>query len=122
MESPKVVTRRRSLVPLAIGVGVLLIIAAGATMVVRAEAKVNKVALSQSAKPVTVMEAERSAFRGARNYVGTIEPWVEAKIGPQMISAYIDTVLVLPGAVVKKAGWSRAMTRGEGVGTRFRAA
>ena len=102
MESPKVVTRRRSLVPLAIGVGVLLIIAAGATMVVRAEAKVNKVALSQSAKPVTVMEAERSAFRGARNYVGTIEPWVEAKIGPQMISAYIDTVLVRPGAVVKK--------------------
>jgi RND family efflux transporter MFP subunit len=102
MESPKVTARPRSFIPFVIGLGALLIVAAGATMVVRAEAKVNKVALGQSAKPVTVMEAERSTFRGARDYVGTIEPWVEAKIGPQMISAYVDTVLVRPGAVVKK--------------------
>jgi len=71
-------------------------------MVVRAEAHVNKIALGQFPKPVTVIEAERSTFRGARSYVGTIEPWVEAKIGPQMIAAYVDTVLVRPGAVVKK--------------------
>ncbi len=93
---------RRSLVPVAIGLGALGIIVLGATMVVRAEAKVNQVALDQSAKPVTVIEARGSAFRGSREYVGTIEPWVEAKVGPQMISAYVDTVLVRPGAVVKK--------------------
>lgn len=92
----------RSFVPLSIGVGAFLIIALGATMVVHAEAKVNQIALAQSAKPVTVIHAQSSSFRGFRNYVGTIEPWLEAKIGPQMISAYVDTVLVRPGAVVKK--------------------
>ncbi|HEY4104671.1 MAG TPA: hypothetical protein VGM44_12305, partial [Polyangiaceae bacterium] len=81
----------RALVPLVIGVGVLAIIAIGATMVVRAEARVNKVALDQSAKPVTVIEAATTTFRPQRTYVGTLEPWVEAKVGPQMISAYVDT-------------------------------
>lgn len=94
--------RAFSLVPIAIFAGALLIIAAGATMVVHAEAKVNNVALDQAPKPVTVIPAESTTFRGSRSYVGTLEPWVEAKIGPQMISAYVDTVLVRPGAVVKK--------------------
>lgn len=93
---------RFSLVPAAIGIGAVGIIALGATMVVHAEAKVNKVSLAQSAKPVSVIEVESTTFRGSRNYVGTIEPWVEANVGPQMISAYVDTVLVRPGAVVKK--------------------
>ena len=93
---------KRALIPLLIGVGALTIVVLGATMVVRAEAKVNRVALDQSAKPVTVIEARAATFRGSRDYVGTIEPWVEAKVGPQMISAYVDTVLVRPGAVVKK--------------------
>jgi RND family efflux transporter MFP subunit len=101
-ESPGSTARRRSFIPLLIGVGALSIVLLGATMVVSAEGKVNKVALDQTAKPVTVMEAQSSTFRGSREYVGTIEPWVEAKVGPQMISAYVDTVLVRPGAVVKK--------------------
>jgi membrane fusion protein, multidrug efflux system len=71
-------------------------------MAVRAEAKVNQVALDSSAKPVSVVAARSSSFRGSRHYVGTIEPWVEANIGPQMISAYVDTVLVRPGATVEK--------------------
>lgn len=93
---------RISLVPAAIGIGVVGIIALGATMVVHAEAKVNQVALDQTPKPVTVTAAESATFRGSRNYVGTIQPWVEANIGPQLISAYVDTVLVRPGALVKK--------------------
>jgi membrane fusion protein (multidrug efflux system) len=101
-EPPRATPNRASFIPIAIGIGALSIIVVGATMVVRAEAKVNKVALDQSAKPVTVIEAQGSTFRGSRSYVGTIEPWVEAKVGPQMISAYVDTVLVRPGAVVKK--------------------
>ena len=35
-------------------------------------------------------------------YVGTIQPWVEAKIGPQLISGFVDTVLVRPGDAVKR--------------------
>jgi RND family efflux transporter MFP subunit len=101
-ETPRTASTTRSFVPLSIGIGAFVIIALGATMVVRAEAKVNQVALAQSARPVTVIHAQSSTFRGFREYVGTIEPWLEAKIGPQMISAYVDTVLVRPGAVVKK--------------------
>ena len=71
-------------------------------MAVHAQANVNQVALDQAPKPVTVMEARAATFRASRSYVGTIEPWIEAKIGPQMISAYVDTVLVRPGAAVKK--------------------
>jgi membrane fusion protein, multidrug efflux system len=93
---------RRSFIPLGIGIGAVVIIALGATMVVHAESKVNKVALDQSAKPVTVVEGQSTTFRPSRTYVGTLEPWVEAKVGPQMVSAYVDTVLVRPGAVVKK--------------------
>jgi RND family efflux transporter MFP subunit len=81
---------------------VLAIIGAGATMAVHAQANVNKIALSQTPKPVTVWPAQLASFRGSHRYVGTIEPWVEAKIGPQMISAYVDAVLVRPGDRVKK--------------------
>jgi RND family efflux transporter MFP subunit len=89
-------------VPVAIGVGVVLLLVTGTLMVFRAESGTNKVALSASAKPVTVVEATATTYRGFRTYVGTIEPWVEARIGPQLVSAYVDTVLVRPGAVVKK--------------------
>src|SRR6187431_692717 len=100
--TPVIQHRRRSFIPIAIGMGSILIIALGATMVVHAESRVNKVALDQSAKPVTVVEARSTTFRASRTYVGTLEPWVEAKVGPQMVSAYVDTVLVRPGAIVKK--------------------
>src|SRR6202044_2620108 len=36
------------------------------------------------------------------SYVGTLEPWLAASVGPQLVSAYVDTVLVRPGAVVKR--------------------
>jgi len=101
-KAPLALPRSSRLIPMAIGIGALLIVAAGATMVVHAEAKVNKVALDQSAKPVTVVEATSTTYRGSRTYVGTLEPWIEAKVGPQLVSAYVDTVLVRPGAVVKR--------------------
>ena len=95
-------TARFTAVSLAIAVGVLAIIGSGATMAVHAQANVNQVALDRTPKPVTVAEAKAATYRDSRSYVGTIEPWVEAKIGPQMISAYVDTVLVRPGAPVRK--------------------
>ena len=93
---------QRHLVPIVIGAAVLLLLLLGGLMIFRSESHVNKVALVSSAKPVTVVEANASTFRSSRTYVGTIEPWVEAKVGPQLVSAYVDTVLVRPGAVVRK--------------------
>jgi RND family efflux transporter MFP subunit len=74
----------------------------GAVMMCRADAKTNKVKLAASPKPVTTVVAKAAVYRPSRTYVGTIEPWVEASIGPQLVSAYVDTVLVRPGAIVKR--------------------
>jgi len=80
---------------------VALVLLLGGVMMIRAESKTNKVALSSSAKPVTVVEAQRTMYRPSRTYIGTLEPWVQADIGPQFVAAYVDTVLVRPGATVK---------------------
>ncbi len=89
-------------IPLVVVASVATLLALGGAMVWRAEDKVNKIALASSAKPVTVVEAKAATFRPQRVYVGTLQPWVEARVGPQFVAAYIDTVLVRPGAVVKR--------------------
>jgi RND family efflux transporter MFP subunit len=89
-------------VPLAIGSGVLMVVLLGSWLVRHAESKSDQVALADHPMPVTVVEPQAVQYRPSRTYVGTIEPWVEARIGPQLVSAYVDTVLVRPGAVVKK--------------------
>jgi membrane fusion protein (multidrug efflux system) len=101
-ETPPRSNRLRPRIPWAIGLGASAVLAIGALMVVRAESKTNKVALADSAKLVSVIEAKGTTFRPSRTYIGTIRPWVEASVGPQLVSAYVDTVLVRPGAVVKK--------------------
>lgn len=93
---------KRVLVPLVIAGAVLGVLAVGGVMIMRAESHTNKVALSSSPKPVTVVKAMASTYRPSRAYVGTFEPWVSADIGPQFISAYVDTVLVRPGAAVQR--------------------
>lgn len=89
-------------IPIVIGSVVVSVLAAGALMVKRAESQTNKIALSAEAKPVSFVEAKSTQYRSSRTYVGTLQPWLEAKIGPQLVSAYVDTVLVRPGAEVKK--------------------
>jgi membrane fusion protein, multidrug efflux system len=74
----------------------------GGLLVWHAASKVNKVALSDGPKPVTVITAKAKPYQPSRTYVGTLEPWLVASVGPQLVSAYIDTVLVRPGAVVKR--------------------
>ncbi len=93
--------RRRHFVPLLLGAITLGILSIGVVMIGRADSKTNKVALSETAKPVSVIAAKSANFRPSRTYIGTLAPWLEAKIGPQLVSAYVDTVLVRPGAVVK---------------------
>jgi RND family efflux transporter MFP subunit len=85
-----------------IGIGVAAVLALGGAMVWRAESKTNKVALASLPKPVSLAEAKATTFRPTRLYIGTLEPWVQASIGPQLVSAYVDTVLVRPGASVKR--------------------
>jgi RND family efflux transporter MFP subunit len=89
-------------VPVVVAAGVAGLFGVGAVLVGRAESKVNHVAMSASAKPVTAVLAQETSFRDTRAYVGTLRPWIEANVGPQFISVYVDTVLVRPGAHVKR--------------------
>jgi RND family efflux transporter MFP subunit len=78
------------------------VIILGTLLVSRASSRVNKVALAGQPKGVTVVEARAAQYRPSRRYVGTIQPWIEARIGPQLVSAYVDTVLVRPGDTVRR--------------------
>jgi len=68
----------------------------------RATHRVNRVPLEAAPRPVTVIAAPSSTYRDSRTYVGAVRPWVEASVGPQYVSAYVLTVLVRPGDVVKE--------------------
>ena len=92
----------RPLVPFLIGAGVVGVLVVGGLLVHHAESRVNHTALDTSPKPVTVVAAQDAHFRDQRQYVGTLRPWIDAPVGPQFVSAYVDTVLVRPGAVVKR--------------------
>ncbi|MGH7436270.1 MAG: efflux RND transporter periplasmic adaptor subunit, partial [Polyangiaceae bacterium] len=89
-------------VPFVTVLGVAGVLATGWLLVRRAESQVNQVALSTAARPVTVVAAQSTSFRDSRVYVGTLRPWIEADVGPQLVSAYVDTVLVRPGATAKR--------------------
>jgi RND family efflux transporter MFP subunit len=88
-------------IPFTIVVGVAAISVIGAVLVHRAESSVSHVALASEPKPVTVVVAQQASFRDSRTYIGTLRPWIEANVGPQFVSAYVDTVLVRPGTKVK---------------------
>ncbi len=102
-EHPNRAPEKRTIaIPLGIGAGVIAVLAIGGLLIAHAESKTNKVALSSEAKPVTIVEAKASPYHATRTYVGRLDPWIAANVGPQFVSAYVDTVLVRPGAVVKK--------------------
>jgi len=94
--------KRSALIPVAIGAGVLVVLGVGLALVLHAEAQVNHVAMASEARPVTVISASETTFRDSHKYVGTLRPWIEANVGPQYISVYVDTVLVRPGATVQR--------------------
>ncbi len=93
---------RPAAVPTAILLGLALVLVVGGALVWRAHSAMNTIALAATPKPVSVVAARSATFRATRTYVGTLRPWVEANVGPQFISAYVDTVLVRPGAAVQR--------------------
>ena len=92
----------RRWVPILTGLAVLACLGMGGIMVMRSESRTNKVPLSAMPTGVSVVKVQSVAFRSSRTYVGAIEPWLEASVGPQLVAAYVDTVLVRPGSVVKR--------------------
>jgi len=96
------VRRRLGLPTVFMLVGIAAVLLVVGLLYRRAVADVNKVALTSLPKGVSVVPVTAAAYQPSRRYVGTVEPWIEAKIGPQLVSAYVDTVLVRPGAQVKR--------------------
>jgi membrane fusion protein (multidrug efflux system) len=94
--------RSRRRIPFLIATGVTVVLLLGFLLVKRATANVNQVALASLPRGVTAVRARRSEYRPTRRYVGTLLPWVEAHIGPQLISAYVGAVLVRPGDHVRR--------------------
>jgi membrane fusion protein, multidrug efflux system len=95
------VSRRRRVIAV-VAAGTLVVAGAGVLLAWRSARAVNRSTLASVPRPVTFVEAKASSFRGSRTYVGSIEPWVEANVGPQYVSAYAQTVLVRPGDSVKR--------------------
>ena len=93
---------KRPIVPVVIVAFVIVVLACGGWLMRRAESGLNKVALVSEPKGVTVTVARATKFRESRRYIGTLEPWQEARVGPQLASGFVDTVLVRPGSVVKR--------------------
>jgi membrane fusion protein (multidrug efflux system) len=92
--------RRRAIGAIGAGAGVLVL---GVVLLsVRASRHVNRVPLAAAARPVTVVAARSAPYQDMRAYVGAVEPWVEANVGPQYISAYVATVVVRPGDTVER--------------------
>jgi len=95
-------TDKKWATPVGISGVVVFVLAGGGILMHRAESGVNQLALASEAKGVTVVEARAVKFRDARRYVGTLEAWLSAKVGTQLASGFVDTVLVRPGASVKR--------------------
>ncbi|HEX4457572.1 MAG TPA: efflux RND transporter periplasmic adaptor subunit [Polyangia bacterium] len=83
-------------------IGVVVLLAGIVALYWHAAARTNHVALTAAPKPVSTFKAVSTTFRPIREYVGTLQPWNAAKVGPQFLSAYVGTVLVRPGAVVTR--------------------
>lgn len=93
---------RRSFVTLGLVAATVVVLGTMAALSARASSQQSHEALSDRARGVTVVTARAATFRDERRYVGVVEPWVEAKIGPEFISSWVDTVLVRPGDAVKR--------------------
>ena len=86
----------------ALGVIVSTLVAAACSeaLYVRETSRPLLPGLADAPAEVTCVTAEHATYQPVTRYVGTIEPWLEASIGPQLTSAYVTDVRVRPGAIV----------------------
>lgn len=89
-------------VPVVLIGGTVAVLLLGAFLLHRATSSTNQVALASQPKAATVVAPVAAHYRPERRYVGTIEPWVSARVGPQQVSAFVEAVLVRPGDRVKR--------------------
>lgn len=100
---PPPVAKRGRLGPIAVIVGVTLVLSLVTLgLVLRAESRQDHEALASRARGVTAVTARAKSWRDERRYVGVVEPWLEARLGPQLVSSWVETVLVRPGDKVKR--------------------
>lgn len=92
--------KSRMKVPLTIAVGTVIAIGVGQFLFERGTATHGR-ALADAPRAVTAVKAETTTFQPERRFVGTVEPWTEAQIGPQVVAAYVKDVRVRPGARVQ---------------------
>ncbi len=92
----------RMSIPLVVAVGTAAVLVVGAILFWLAAGRVNKAEMAEKPKGVTAIVARAGKYQPVHRYIGAIAPWVEAKVGPQFISAYVDDVAVRPGAVVRR--------------------
>lgn len=76
--------------------------ACGQALYVRATSRPLPAPLADAPAEVTCVTAERASYRPVTRYVGTIEPWLAASVGPQLVAAYVTDVRVRPGAEVSR--------------------
>ncbi len=100
--APTPAPRRSRRVPLVVTAAVAAVLALGGLLRWRATASTNRVALTATPRGATVVKAQAATWRAERRYVGTVQPWLEARVGPQLVSGYVASVLVRPGDVVRR--------------------
>lgn len=85
-----------------IGIVVVALAAAacGQALYTRATSHPLVPALADAPAEVTCVTVEQGSYQPVTRYVGTIEPWLEASIGPQLTAAYVTDVRVRPGASI----------------------
>lgn len=97
--SPEAPPTRRVALVIVLAAAALVALSLG--LYLRAISRTNHIALSAAPKPVTVVKAQPTSYRLSHTYVGSLDPWATAKVGPQYVSAYVATVLVRPGDLLK---------------------
>ncbi|MBX7101994.1 MAG: efflux RND transporter periplasmic adaptor subunit [Myxococcaceae bacterium] len=100
-KTPPPPPKSRALAPTVIAIVVSVLALMGA-LALRAASRTNQVSLSSQPRAVTVVEGKGTTFREERRYVGVVHPWVEANVGPQLVSGFVATVLVRPGDRVRQ--------------------
>lgn len=96
-------TRRAAIkVYAVVSAGTVLLVLLSLALWARTERTTRTTALVAVPKGVTVVLAAAAEFRPEHRYVGSLQPWNEAKLGPQFNSAYVTEVRVRPGDVVRR--------------------